>query len=491
MVLKTLALLWERGNAINLHHNIGGIVNRPAGRIDLTPHTNTPIASTMNEYVTQYYRCPERYIKFDLAGQLSRENGYFRFGSEGLCYGQLVRDTPFPTPNGKLCDVISHTSINNGITYLPFDGRQIVDNLRLELYSKNSRHNESRFNSMLNKIYYFVRPLLPVAVRKHLQKARLSEWNTLKFPRWPVDRSVDVLFEQLLLTSLRSQALERIPFIWFWPDGAPSCAIMTHDVDTQVGRDFCSEVMDLEDAYGIKSCFCVVPESRYEVTKEYLDSLRNRGFEISVHDLNHDGYLFRNRKEFLMRAEKINAYGKEFVAFGFRAAALYRNQQWFDALKFSYDMSIPNVGHLEAQRGGCCTIMPYFIGDILELPTTTTQDYALFNYLNKYSIDLWKLQIELIMEKHGLINFIVHPDYVSNPREWGVFKDLLAHLAQLACKNGLWIPTPGEVNRWWRQRTEMTLVENEQGVRIEGEGSERARVAYASEKDGRLVFTLG
>ena len=136
--------------------------------------------------------------------------------------------------------------------------------------------------------------------------------------------------------------------------------------------------MDLDDAYGIKSCFGVVSERRYDVTKEYLDSLRNRGFEISVHDLNHDGYLFSERKEFLVRAEKINAYGEEFGAFEFRAAVLYRNQQWFDTLKFSYDMSVPNVCHLEAQRGGCCTVMPYFVGDILVLPVTTTQDYALF-----------------------------------------------------------------------------------------------------------------
>ena len=36
----------------------------------------------------------------------------------------------------------------------------------------------------------------------------------------------------------------------------------------------------------------------------------------------------------------------------------------------------------------------------------------------------------------------------------------------------------------------MTLVEEQQGVRIEGEGSERARIAYASEMKGRLVYTL-
>ena len=266
--------------------------------------------------------------------------------------------------------------------------------------------------------------------------------------------------------------------------------MMTHDVETQVGRDYCSEVMDLEDAYGIKSCFAVVPESRYEVTKEYLDSLRKRGFEISVHDLNHDGYLFRNRKEFLTRAEKINAYGKQFGAGGFRAAVLYRNQLWFDALQFSYDMSVPTVGHMEAQRGGCCTVMPYFVRDILELPVTTVQDYALFNYLNDYSIDVWKQQIELIMEKHGLITFLVHPDYITKFREQNVYRSLLAHLAQLRDAKGLWISTPGEVDRWWRRRATMTLVEDGEGVRIEGEGSERARVAYASEKDGRLEYMI-
>ena len=60
-------------------------------------------------------------------------------------------------------------------------------------------------------------------------------------------------------------------------------------------------------------------------------------------------------------------------------------------------MSVPNVAHLEPQRGGCCTVMPYFIGDILELPLTTTQDYSLFHILGDYSIALWKQQIELIL----------------------------------------------------------------------------------------------
>ena len=202
----------------------------------------------MNEYVAQYYRCPERYIKFTITGPPSTEEGYFRFGNEALCYGQLARGTPSPILNGKLYNVTSHAVTENGTTYLPFNVTQVVDNLRLELYSKNSLHNGSLFNSILNKIYYLARPLLPGAARRLLQKARLSDWKSLKFPRWPVDRSVDLLFEQLLLASLRAQGLERIPFIWFWPDGAPSCAVMTHDVETAVGRDFCATVMDLDKA---------------------------------------------------------------------------------------------------------------------------------------------------------------------------------------------------------------------------------------------------
>jgi hypothetical protein len=147
------------------------------------------------------------------------------------------------------------------------------------------------------------------------------------------------------------------------------------------------------------------------------------------------------------------------------------------------------VAHLDPQRGGCCTVMPYFVGKILELPVTTTQDYTLFNILNDYSIDLWKKQINLIMEKHGLISFIVHPDYIGGARERTVYEALLAHLADLRKENGVWIATPGEVDRWWRQRAEMKLVKDGSGWRIEGPGSDRACIAYARQKDGSISYT--
>ena len=94
------------------------------------------------------------------------------------------------------------------------------------------------------------------------------------------------------------------------------------------------------------------------------------------------------------------------------------------------------------------------------------------------------------MEKHGLMSFIIHPDYISGAREQSVYKELLTYLSSLREEKNVWIPTSSEVNRWWRQRREMKLVRQGNGWRIEGEGSERARVAYASEHDGQLVYSL-
>ena len=187
---------------------------------------------------------------------------------------------------------------------------------------------------------------------------------------------------------------------------------------------------------------------------------------------------------------RINAYGKQFGATGFRAGILYRNQSWFNLLDFEYDMSVPNVAHLDPQRGGCCTVMPYFVGKVLEIPVTTTQDYSLFHILGDYSTRLWERQIEMIMEKHGLISMIVHPDYLAGEREKSLYEALLAHLTQLRTSRQLWITTPGEVNRWWRQSAEMEIVEVNGKPQIEGPGKERACIAYATENNGRLEFDV-
>jgi hypothetical protein len=259
---------------------------------------------------------------------------------------------------------------------------------------------------------------------------------------------------------------------------------MTHDVEGRSGVDFCGRLMDLDDSFEIKSSFQIVPEKRYGIANGLLESLRDRGFEVNLHDLNHDGWLFRNRQLFLERAGHINRYARELQCRGFRSGAMYREQKWYSAFEFSYDMSVPNVAHLDPQRGGCCTVMPYFIGNMLELPLTTTQDYALFHILGDYSISLWKQQMSRIRSRNGLISFITHPDYLIEKRAQAVYRDLLAHLSRLRDERQVWLALPGEVDRWWRSRQQMVLVQNGASWRIEGPDSDRAQVAYASLESG-------
>jgi hypothetical protein len=380
-------------------------------------------SSSTTDFLIDHFRCPEDVANFSVSADLSGESGFFRFGSDVICYGQCSSGTPTKKVTDSLHDASEHVGMNGSSIHLPFDPAQIVNNLCCERYAANGAAAARTVTgrSAVRNLYYLLRPLMPVSVRKHFQKFYFSGWDSVPFPSWPVDRTVETILEQLLVLSIKSRKVQRVPIIWFWPEGARSCTILTHDVETSRGVEFCPQLMDLNDSFGIKSSFQVVPEDRYPVPRSFLENIRARGFEVNVQDLNHDGLLFSDREEFLRRAARINAYGREFRAQGFRAGVLYRNPDWYDALEFSYDMSIPNVAHLDPQRGGCCTVMPFFIGDMVELPVTTTQDYTLFQMFTDYTIRLWKEQIALIREKHGLMSFIIHPDYIIDEKARSVY----------------------------------------------------------------------
>src|SRR5262249_62093954 len=93
--------------------------------------------------------------------------------------------------------------------------------------------------------------------------------------------------------------------------------------------------------------------------------------------------------------------------------------------------------------------------------------------------------------QHGLISVITHPDYLSGSRERQVYVELLRHLAGLRQRDRMWFALPGEINRWWRNRQQMTLVPSRDGWRIEGPDSHRATVAYATLERGRVAYVTG
>ena len=373
---------------------------------------------------------------------------------------------------------------------LPFDPLEVAQNLHAERYPLEGEKKGLK-QDLVRLTYYTLRPLLPVGIRKYAQRRALRGWENLSFPGWPVERSVDRLFERLLMLRLKENPDEAIPFIWFWPEGRQGCVLMTHDVETAEGLNACDALMTLNEKYGIRSSFQLIPGGRYHVQPHHIDGMRRRGFEVNIHDWNHDGSLFKERKIFQERAPKINATAKKWNTVGFRSAALYRNIDWLRELDFEYDMSIPSCARLDPQRGGCCTLMPWFNGDLLEIPVTTIQDYSLFHILDRYDIDIWKKQTSAILGHHGMATFIVHPDYIQTEQAQLSYAQLLGYLADQQSEAGAWIALPQEVNQWWRQRRKMRLEREGDAWRITGPGSDRAVLAFARLRNNNIDYTLG
>src|SRR5205807_4776076 len=244
----------------------------------------------MNPAFVDYYRCPESFATFALRDLSAADCGYFQFGPNALCYGRCSSNTRAKHTTDVFHDALQDVVVQGRTLWLPFDPSEIATNLRYERYvSSNDNGKRLGASSILRNVYYTVRPFLPVSVRKHLQRIHLRDWEGIRFPNWPVDSNVECIFEELMLLLLEARAVDTVPFIWFWPEALPACAIMTHDVETLSGRNFCSRLMDVDDAYGIKSSFEVVPEGKYAVPHTLLNDIRERDFEIDVHDLDHDG----------------------------------------------------------------------------------------------------------------------------------------------------------------------------------------------------------
>jgi hypothetical protein len=210
-----------------------------------------------------------------------------------------------------------------------------------------------------------------------------------------------------------------VPENWAgWPHGKKFAVVLTHDVETADGQDRCRELVEIEREREFVSSFNFIPE-RYEVSKALRDHLKERGFEVGVHDLKHDGKLYSSRKSFLEKAERINAYLRDWNAVGFRSGAMHHNLDWIHALNITYDASTFDSDPFEPQPDGLGTIFPLWIGGngtgegYMEMPYTLPQDFTLFILMEEKGIEVWKRKLDWIVQNGGMALFNTHPDYMN------------------------------------------------------------------------------
>ena len=282
--------------------------------------------------------------------------------------------------------------------------------------------------TILKDTYYRVKPFLPRRLQIALRRARARIILRVQGQVWPIDEKT-----------------ANPPKNWpGWPDGKRFAFVMTHDVETEVGRDRSVELMRLDQEFGIVSSFNFIPE-RYEVSRELRNHLESRGFEIAVHDLKHDGKLLQSRSEFIENAKSINRYLKDWKATGFRAGAMHHNLEWFHSLEIEYDASTFDCDPFEPQPDGAGTIFPFRVDPsdgngkgYVEMPYTLPQDFTLFVILKQESIDLWRKKLDWVASKGGMCLLITHPDYMTfdgNPRRFdeypaGRYREFLQYVKE-------------------------------------------------------------
>ncbi|NLE01035.1 MAG: hypothetical protein GX640_14300 [Fibrobacter sp.] len=294
----------------------------------------------------------------------------------------------------------------------------------------------------LINFYYNIKPFLPrrlqLALRRKVFKKRLKNAHGT----WPISESAGTP-----------------PLGWQgWPEGKQFAVIITHDVESSRGLARCQRLAELDQSYGFKSAFNIVP-CKYEVPDSIRNWLTDNGFEVGVHDYNHDGKLYKSKEVFDNRAIIINEYIKRWNVIGFRSAAMHHNLEWLSNLDISYDCSTFDTDPFEPQSDGVNTIFPYLYQNektgrgFLEIPYTLPQDFTIFIIKQEKNCGIWKDKLRWIAEKGGMVTVIVHPDYINfdtagkkrfDEYQNELYSEFLFHITN-EYKGSFYNPLPGEL----------------------------------------------
>jgi peptidoglycan/xylan/chitin deacetylase (PgdA/CDA1 family) len=239
---------------------------------------------------------------------------------------------------------------------------------------------------------------------------------------------------------------------------------LTHDAEQEGGLAHTRDLADLEEERGFRSAFGFVPR-RYRTPEGLRRTLADRGFEVMVHDLDHDGKLFRNRRSFAERSRAINEFLQEWETRGFSSGAMHHNLPWISQLNIDYSISTYDVDPFEPQACGLGRIFPCWVQSpkgeepgFVEMPYTLPQDLTLFALLEEQTNAIWRRKLDWIAAKGGMALIKTHPDYMVFPKERKridgypveLYTDLLDYIRE-RYGGEAWFAPPSEVARYWRE----------------------------------------
>jgi hypothetical protein len=371
------------------------------------------------------------------------------------------------------------------VVYIPFSPSEAVRAFRGELYVPPQRAGR---RSVL-KAYYAVKRVVPrnvlMAVRSWVAR---RQTRSVSFPRWPLETSLDELQRLVLKYMLRAARTPSLPFVWFWPSGMRAAVTLTHDVEGADGLAAVARFIEAEREFGAVSSFNLVP-SKYEIPDTARQQIESAGCEVGVHGWDHQGSLVADRATFMDRAARINEVADRWGASGFRSPSTYRKPDWLAELRFDYDSSFPDTDPYEPQPGGCLSLFPFKMGDMVELPITMPQDHTQFVLLGQRDTEIWRKKAEALTARNGLVCMLTHPDtaegYAGSDRVFQLYREMLG---AFAADDTLWRALPRDVARWWRARSRTAV--SSDGLILGAAVGDDVRTARASLRGNDLELVL-
>ena len=359
--------------------------------------------------------------------------------------------------------------------------------LSIEKDCININNFESIINNLIYEKYYKQNPPLqsilpinytkiPVPLRNFLFSILLKLKTDPKWPEWPVEKSVE-LTRYLYIKSISIVLKKKIPYASFWPDGKKFAIAVTHDCDTESSFENIDKIRDIEKKYDINSCWNIL-SNKYKIDRGKLRKLKDEGCEIGLHGYNHDNKTpFLKKERIIERITSASEIMQDFGIKGFRSESLLRNKEFLELLSdyFYYDSSTcdTDIYSPVAMRSGACTVFPFFIKNMVEIPVTLPQDYRLMR-LNKTKnkiFEIWKEKIDFLIQVNGAVVLLTHPDshIFGSDKYLDVYDRVLEYVTNFG--DG-WNTTPYEIAKWWVERNKIVI---KKGSII---NSKRATISY-------------
>jgi peptidoglycan/xylan/chitin deacetylase (PgdA/CDA1 family) len=384
--------------------------------------------------------------------------------------GRWRRETPIVAPGGDAVAWILRG--DDSRVFLPLDPDELVTSLWSEAYVRVAAGGAKVMAQRVARSgYYLVRPVLPRSIQLAMRRRFVKVQEQTTFPSWPAETALHDLCA-LLLRLIDEVAGQPVPRIAAWPKGYFWACVLTHDIERSPGYAHLDAVLDVERRIGLRSACYFVPERDYRVEEKRVRELVGEGFEVGVHGLHHDGRDLAPRW-FDRRLPAMRSYAERWGATGFRSPATNRDWELMPRLGFDYDTSYSDVARYEPQQGGCCSWLPFFIRDLVELPITLPMDHTLFDLLGHEDGTAWYEKAGLLKERGGMALMLTHPDYLLAPERLKTYADFVEKIAE---DETAWHALPREVSAWWRRRAASGIERTDGEWRVVGPAAGEAKI---------------